>query len=274
MRKEEEIERWCWNKFYEFFSLLFDSKVCTPFSQFIEGEFLKKFKQEIKEELNNPETNKNKNPKNINKENLSEELSNKTELRIKNNLLINEPDSNIIETSRFGKTQLNQPNNDYNDQRSFSNNISPLRTKGVISTISDNERRSNIDGTLSLSFIKRQDDDSNYVVYDSGYGGNIMNNSHKYGKNTRHRIQKYQSEENSDHNSSRLNGASRNSKGSYRIEYLMSKAFTPIVPTSNHLNEISRITWNRNDLFENITYSNITDSILMGRNTFIPYSGK
>ena len=209
-----------------------------------------------------------------NKDNLSEDLSDKTELQIRNNNLIKEPESHIIETSRFGKTKVDTPINDYNDQGFNSQNVSPLRTKGAISTISDHERRSNIDGTLSLSFIKRHDDDSNYIVYDSGYGGNIMNNSHKYGKNTKHRIQKYQSEENSDRDSSQRYGTSRNSRGSFRIEYLMSKAFTPIVPSNNHLNEISRITWNRNELFENITYSNITDSILMGRNTFVPFMSK
>lgn len=262
--------------FSRFYSII---KSELHFHNLLKATFLNKFKQEIKEELNNPEENNKKKTKNVEKNNdvnHSEEFTNKLEIQIRNNNLVKDSFNEVymMETSRFGKSKVETPANDYYDQGVHSKNISPIPMKGVISTISDYERKSNLDGTLSLSYIKKQDDDSNYIVYDSGHGSNIANNSHKYGKNTQHRIQKYQSEDNSDHDSSRPYGTSRNSRGSFRIEYLMSKAFTPIVPANNHLNEISRITWNRNDLFDNITYSNITDSILMGRNTFIPYIGK
>ena len=53
---------------------------------------------------------------------------------------------------------------------------------------------------------------------------------------------------------------------SYKIEYLISKAFTPIVPSNNYMNEISKISWNNKHLLDNISCSGITDSILMGRN--------
>jgi hypothetical protein len=53
----------------------------------------------------------------------------------------------------------------------------------------------------------------------------------------------------------------------------MSKAFTPIVPSDNYLNDISKISWNNRELFENISYSNITESILMGRNARLGNTG-
>jgi hypothetical protein len=53
----------------------------------------------------------------------------------------------------------------------------------------------------------------------------------------------------------------------------MSKAFTPIVPSDNYLNDISKISWNNRELFENISYSNITESVLMGRNARLGNTG-
>jgi hypothetical protein len=79
------------------------------------------------------------------------------------------------------------------------------------------------------------------------------------------RVRNYRSNESED-GSSKLARRSINSRGSYKIEYLISKAFTPIVPSDHELNEISKISWNRGELLENISYSGITESILMGRN--------
>ena len=91
--------------------------------------------------------------------------------------------------------------------------------------------------------------------------------SSKHSKRTRKRIEKSRSGEHSDYASSNLDTFSRNSRGSYKLDYLMSKAFTPIVPSNNQLHEISKISWNRKDLIDNISYSGITESFLLGRNS-------
>jgi len=45
MMREGEIEQICLNKFYDFFSLLYDSKMIAPFSQFIERNYINEFKK-------------------------------------------------------------------------------------------------------------------------------------------------------------------------------------------------------------------------------------
>lgn len=50
------------------------------------------------------------------------------------------------------------------------------------------------------------------------------------------------------------------------IDFLMSKAFTPIVPSEMGIKDVSKISWNRNELMNNISYSEINESILLGRN--------
>jgi hypothetical protein len=97
-------------KFYEFFSLLYDQKVSTPFSQFLEGDFLREFKINIRNLLDGKEDAFEK--KKIKKKEHTKPFDFK--LKVNNNISYNNsnssqaPDSeNVIkETSRFGSTPV------------------------------------------------------------------------------------------------------------------------------------------------------------------------
>ena len=107
------------------------------------------------------------------------------------------------------------------------------------------------DYTLSLSQINNNND-KNYIIYDSAYGHNFQHKRNKNSQGTSKRIEKYKSDR-SEAESSLIDSRSQNSKLSYNIEYLISQAFTPIVPGNSHLNEISQVSWNNRNLFENIS---------------------
>ena len=124
------------------------------------------------------------------------------------------------------------------------------------------------DGTLSLSFNAHNNESNYYIQSSAKHVENAYQNISKRKRIVK-RVKHYESHENDEYGSSAYDTASRNSKGSYKIEYLMHQAFTPIVPSNNHMHEISKISYNRRDLYDNISYSDITDSVLMGRNSIL-----
>lgn len=192
--------------------------------------------------------------------------------KIKSNTLVEHTDNQIKETSRFGGPNTIEHHKERIERipKVKGNTPVPVNNDG---TNSDLDKIISSGHTLSLSFAGN-DHDSNYMIYDSAYGASHgYKASKKPHRLTRQRINKYRSKDNEDANSSQFDGVSQNSRGSYRIEYLISKAFTPIVPSDNYLNEISKISWNRRDLLDNISYSGITESILIGRNTSLRNTG-
>lgn len=191
--------------------------------------------------------------------------------RIKSNTLVEHTDMHVKETSRFGGNSTVEYNKEQLERKHKTKDNAPMPVSND-GTNSDLDKIISSGHTLSLSFVGN-DHDSNYMVYDSAYGASYGYKARKPHKLTRQRINKYRSKDNAEVDSSNFDGASQNSRGSYRIEYLISKAFTPIVPSDNYLNEISKISWNRRDLLENISYSGITESVLVGRNTSIRNTG-
>jgi hypothetical protein len=251
-------------KFYEFFSLLYDTKVCTPFSQFLEGEFLTEFKKKIKQQLSEPDSarshSKDK-PNNIKTLDLPK-THKRSRTNDRDNLMSRDVDHHAKETSRFGTTPVEDFKTTHEDLKNERVNGKTPMPQRIDSNQSNSGKVSNHENTLSLSFIANAEDRS-YIIYDSAYGYNHGYKAMKQNKRTRQRIERYTSDR-SEVDSSKI--CSKQSTNSYKIEYLMSKAFTPIVPSANYMNDISKISWNNRELFENISYSGITESILMGRN--------
>ena len=250
----------------------------------MESKFLKDFKNSIKEELNDPKESKHRRSK-TKDPNLKISLRGRSLRRqsdskngVKTNLLIYEHQQ-PKETSRFGTTTPvkvieNDSNQKYKESSRNSSisridhthNNQPYLEGHNIGYEMISDRVQNHEGTLSLSHANQQHE-NNYYIEDSSRRGNFGYQDVKYRRGTRKRIKHYESVENNDYGSSVYDTASRNSKGSYRFEYLMNKAFTPIVPTNHYLNDVSKISWNRQGLLDNISYSDITESVLMGRNS-------
>lgn len=245
--------------------MLYDTKVCTPFSQFLEGEFLTDFKKRIKQQLSEPDSARSHSkdrPKNLKTLDLPK-THKRSRTNDRDNLMLREADNLPKETSRFGTTPVEDFKTTYDDRRNVRiNGKTPLPQRIGSDHSKYSGKASNHDNTLSLSFIANAEDRS-YIIYDSAYGYNHGYKAMKQNKRTRQRIERYASDR-SEVDSSKI--GSKQSTNSYKIEYLMSKAFTPIVPSDNYMNDISKISWNNRELFENISYSGITESILMGRN--------
>jgi len=249
-------------KFYEFFSLLYDTKVCTPFSQFLDSGFIKDFKSKIKKQLNQPESPR-QNSKKEQKKDLSVGVKSPVEIlrNINPNSFIQDHEPQAKQTSRFGPS-ADDTDDAYNDN-TYKIKNAKSRPKPMVDYCEE-ERLDAHDGTLSLSFLGNMNE-SNYKVHDSAYEKTCDRRNKTRNKAIRKRISQYRSDE-SDPTSSKLAGRSVNSRGSYKIEYLISKAFTPIVPTDNDMFDISKISWNNQNIFDNISRSGINESILMGRN--------
>lgn len=192
---------------------------------------------------------------------------------LKTNLLINEVDT-LKETSRFGVTPVRVIDHSQMDEKSDHSSIShiphnnpnqPYLEGHNISYNKISDKAYDYDGTLSLSLNGKND--SQYYIQDSGAQASYGYQDIKYKRKTRKRVANYETQENNEYDSSIFETASRNSKGSYRIEFLMHKAFTPIVPVNTYGNDISKISWNKNNLYDNISYSDMTESAFRGRNS-------
>jgi len=199
-------------------------------------------RNKIKEQLNSPENarSKSKDKAQLKTLDLREKEDRRSRTKPRNNL-VKGAETEVKGTSRFGSTKIEKIHEEYRD------NSNLRRNNG---SEADGKRSKN-DDTLSLSLIGNTND-QNYVIYDSAYGYNYGYKANKYSQGTQKRINQYKSDH-SEVESSQVDSRSQNSKMSYKIEYLISKAFTPLVPSNNHLNDISKVSWNNRELFENIS---------------------
>jgi len=181
MKSGEGTGHICSNKFYDFFALMYDTKILTPFSQFIDGSFLTEFKKKIKEQLNDTQSSRSKSIGRTSVKGLELPIKESKRAKTKprnSNVLIRGAETEIKETSRFGTTPVEEIKNAYNGR-----NKSKLESESA-------GKQTNNDNTLSLSYIGNTND-QNYVIYDSAYGYNYGYKARKMGIKAQKRIKKY-----------------------------------------------------------------------------------